>query len=164
MSPIADPTGFKPLLNHNSPHAPPATLVGNHIAFNGQTATGGTVRTIMVDGKPLQRDSAGPVTFNADGSRFAFTFGRPPGRTLNVDGKDLPGNVVTFQQASFWPRHRPRADFVFSPDGKRVAYFAMQPNNASGIYVDGRFALAFPGTQPQNLTFTQVGDRGAPTA
>lgn len=45
----------------------------------------------------------------------------PSGRTLNVDGKDLPGNVVTFQQASFWPRHRPRADFVFSPDGKRAS-------------------------------------------
>jgi len=155
MSPITDVVGFKPLLNH-TPMQPPATLVGNHIAFNAQTPTGGAMRTIVVDGKTLQREAAGPVAFSSDGAHFAFTFGRPPGRTLNFDGKDLPGDVFTFQAPSFWPNHRPRAEFVFSPDGKRVAYFAQQPGNASAVYLDGKPVVTFSGN-PENLTFTPDG-------
>ncbi|HZJ32373.1 MAG TPA: hypothetical protein VFD21_12425 [Vicinamibacterales bacterium] len=144
--------GYKPLLI-NTPLPPPAALVGNHIAFTA--LTNGTMQTVGVDGKLLQREGASPVTFSSDGTHFGFTFGRQ-GRTVNVDGKDLPGTVVRFQQPGVG-RYRPRAEFVFSTDGKHVAYFDQQPGNASGVYVDGRLAMVFPGTNPQNLTFTPDG-------
>src|SRR4029079_13499419 len=112
--------------------------------------------TVMVDGKVLQRESAGRVIFSADGSHFGFTFGNIQSRTLNIDGKDLPGNVMTFQQPGNG-RNRPRGEFVFSPDGRRVAYFVMQPNNNSAIYVDGKPAAVFAGSQPESLTFTPDG-------
>jgi hypothetical protein len=145
--------GFKPLLL-NTPLPPAAALVGNHIAFTALTA--GPMQTVVVDGKSLQREGASRVTFSSDGSHFGFTFGRGQARTVNVDGKDLPGSVVTFQQAGLG-NYRPRAEFVFSADGKHVAYFDQQPGNASGIYVDGRLAQVFDGTGPQNLTFTPDG-------
>ena len=144
--------GYKPLLTH-TPLPPAAALVGNHIAFTALTA--GPMQTVVVDGKSLQREGASRVTFSSDGTRFGFTFGRQA-RTVNVDGKDLPGSAVPFQQAGLG-NYRPRAEFVFSADGKHVAYFDQQPGNASGIYVDGKLAQVFPGTQPQNLTFTPDG-------
>ncbi len=146
--------GFKPLLV-NTPLPPPAALVGNHIAFTA--LTGGTMNAIVVDGKSLQREGASRVTFSSDAAHFGFTFGRlPTARTVNVDGKDLPGSVVAFQQAGLG-RYRPRAEFVFSADGNHVSYFDQQPGNSSGVYVDGKLAQVFPGTQPQNLTFTPDG-------
>jgi hypothetical protein len=142
--------GYKPLLT-STPLPPPAALIGNHIAFSA--VTGGTMQTVGVDGKLLQREGVSRVTLSSDGSHFGFTFGRlPTARTVNVDGKDLPGNVLTFQQAGLG-RYRPRAEFVFSPDGKRVAYF----DASGGVYVDGRLAMMSPGAQPQNLTFTPDG-------
>lgn len=145
----------KPLMTV-SPLPPPATLARNRIAFTAQNPPA-TMRTIVVDGKAMQRDNAGPVTFSPDGSRFAFTFGRPT-KTLNVDGKDLPGTLMLFRQPAIsGGRNRPRVEFTFSPDGKRVAYFEMQPNNSSAVYVDGRLASVFPGSQPENLTFTPDG-------
>jgi hypothetical protein len=111
--------------------------------------------TIVADGKSLQKEGASAVTFSSDGSHFGFSFGRQL-RSVNIDGKDLPGNVVLMQQPGVG-RYRPRAEFVFSADGKRVAYFDQQPGNASGVYVDGRLAMVFPGTNPQNLTFTPDG-------
>jgi hypothetical protein len=134
----------------------PAALAGNHVAFTAANGNGGTMLTVMVDGKALQRESAGRVIFNADGSHFGFTFGNSQSRTLNIDGKDLTGNVMTFQQPGNG-RNRPRGEFVFSPDGRRVAYFVMQPNNNSAIYVDGKPAAVFAGSQPENLTFTPDG-------
>ena len=146
--------GYKPLLTH-TPLPPAASLAGNHIAFTALAMTAGPMQTVVVDGKSQQREGASRVTFSSDGTRFGFTFGRQF-RTVNVDGKDLPGSVVTFQQAGLG-NYRPRAEFVFSADGKHVAYFDQQPGNASGVYLDGRLAQVFPGTQPQNLTFTPDG-------
>jgi hypothetical protein len=147
---LSNPTSVKPLLNM-SPLGPPAAIAGNHIAFTAQTA--GTMNTIVVDGNSLQRQGASAVTFSSDGSRFGFSFGLQ-GRSVNIDGKDLPGSIVVFQQPGVG-RYRPRAEFIFSPDGKRVAYFDARPNG-TGIYVDGRLALVFPGGA-ENLTFTPDG-------
>ena len=143
----------KPIFSSVVSVGPPAAIVGNHIGF---TAQGPSTFTVMVDGKPLQREAAGRVIFSSDGSHFAFGFGTIQARTLNVDGKDLPGNVMPFQTPGNG-RNRPRGEFAFSPDGKRVAYFAMQPNNNSGIFVDGKMVQVFPGTQPENLMFTPDG-------
>jgi len=75
---------------------------------------------------------------------------------VNIDGKDMPGSAMAFQTPGNGI-NRPRAEFMFSPDGKHFAYFDMQPNNQAGIYVDGKLAEVFPGTQPENLTFTPDG-------
>ena len=141
---------YKPPVGFN-PVPPPAVIAGNHIAFTAQA--GGTMRTVVVDGKSLQRDGAGAVTFSADGSHFAFTFGRQP-RTVNVDGKDLPGSAMLFQQAAVNRRNRPRVEFTLSPDGRHVAYFETQPNNSTALHLDGKLAVVFPGANPENLTFT----------
>jgi hypothetical protein len=159
MIPAIDPVlqaETKPIFSSVVSIGPPAAIVGNHIGFTAQGSTVGSMFSVVVDGKPLQRDAANRVIFSSDGSHFGFTFGRTQYKTLNIDGKDMPGSVVPFQTPGNG-RNRPRADFMFSPDGRRFAYFDMQPNNQSGLYVDGRQVLVFPGVQPENLTFTPVG-------
>ena len=143
----------KPILSGIVSVGPPAAIVGNHIGFTAQTSSVNSMSAVVIDGKALQRDSASRVIFSADGSRFGFTFGRAQSKTVNIDGKDMPGSAIPFQTPGNG-RNRPRAEFVFSPDGKRFAYFDTRPDNRSGINVDGKFVLEFPGTQPENLTFT----------
>ena len=129
----------------------PGVLTGAHVGYVGVANVGG-VNSVVVDGKVTQRPGANNLGLSPDGSRYAFTFGQTAsGRSLNIDGTDVPGASLDFQRAPLTGSLR--GQFVFSPDSKHIAYFGRQANGAAGLFVDGKFlALAF--NQPMNLTFT----------
>ncbi len=102
---------------------PVLSAVGGHYGFIGQTNNG--KQAVVVDGKALPvmgQSGVGAQTisclsFCADGSHFAFI----KGYTLYLDGNPVPGGIQGQR-------------YIFSPDGKHIAYY----NGQSLMSMDGK--------------------------
>lgn len=126
---------------------------GNRYGFIAQS---GPREVLVIDGKALNVPGAGELGFSPDGSRYAHVAAKPggSGHQLVLDGSVVPG--LNFLQPPRTPSER---RYVFSPDGKRVAFAAFPDSNRSarGVAIDGKFMALRDVQSIQNITFTPDG-------
>jgi hypothetical protein len=110
-----------------------AVVSGNRVGFIA-TAAGAAVRAmvVVVDGKPLQTESASHLAFSPEGSRYAFLSGLVQKQVI-VEGLQAPPPLEGTPRVGIMP-------FAFSPDGKHIAYPSFPASNpgARALALDGK--------------------------
>jgi hypothetical protein len=129
----------------------PAVVAGNHFGFIAMESGSFTLdRLIVVDGKAIKSVSPTDLLFSPDGSHFAYVEGRDK-RVVVLDGVQRVPSFFSHDPADV------PAAFVFSQDGKHLA-FASAQGNGKGLAVaidDGLFATDAGSTY--DVTFTPDG-------
>jgi hypothetical protein len=129
----------------------PVVVAGNHFGFIAMESSGFTLdRIIVVDGKATKSVSPTDLLFSPDGSHFAYVEGRDK-RVVVLDGAQRVPALFLHDPADV------PAAFVFSQDGKHLA-FASAQGNGKGLGVaidDGLFATDAGSTY--DVTFTPDG-------
>jgi hypothetical protein len=119
-------------------------VVGGKSRIAYQTTEGMAKFDVVVDGKmltPSRTRGLNAFAFSPDGAHYAFVCGTIGSThlTLTVDGTDLPGvsvvQSVDLGQGNLF--------FLFSPDGKHIAYHGMDVTNnkPGGLWIDQKFIL-----------------------
>lgn len=123
--------------------AAPAVIQGSRVALIATMPPNGTKHVVVVDGKATETP-ANPenLQFSPDGSRVAWV---ARGRVV-VDGQPGNWNVDAIPSAPGVGK------FVWSPDGKHIAYSGGDAPQR-GIILDGKFIPTGPGAN-YALTFT----------
>jgi hypothetical protein len=116
----------------------------------------GVNQTLFIDGKPIALDGRSIVpntlSFSPDGSRYAYVASvrtaTGPSLALVVDGQDMPamalGEFVVPNQGDirqWWADQwgEPAKYYVFSPDGKHIAYGGIRTADKQAVvFVDGK--------------------------
>jgi hypothetical protein len=103
----------------------------------GFVANEGMKNVLVLDGKAKVIPGVQGLGFSPDGARYAY-FTNQPTNTLHVDGvavQDVvPAAFMRTNEPNVWNQF-----FVFSPDGRHIAYPGTKASNQSerGLYVDG---------------------------
>jgi hypothetical protein len=124
---------------------------GNHVGFIGmEQNNSGLNRLVVVDGKAIKGVGANNFAFSADGSRFAY-----------LDGYPTPNVVLDGVQRIAAPHLHDTGDvpaqFVFSPDGKHIAFAsASQSPPSHAVAVDDGTFSTDAGSH-YDITFTPDG-------
>jgi hypothetical protein len=130
----------------------PFVVAGNHFGFIAMESGSFTLnRLVVVDGKAIKSASATDLRFSPDGSHFAYVEGQDK-RVVVLDGVQRVSAVFAHDPADV------SAAFVFSQDGKHLA-FASAQGNGQGLAVaidDGLFATGAGSTY--DITFTPDGN------
>ena len=137
------------VINSAAMSAAPVVISGNHVAFIAmESGAQGANRVVVVDGKPIKSVSPDGLGFSPDGSHFAYTEGQST-RSVVVDGaRPVPAPVA--HETGDVP-----AQFMFSQDGKHLA-FASFSGQAHAVAVDdGLFAT--DALASYDVTFTPDG-------
>jgi WD40 repeat protein len=112
------------------------SVAGSHVGFIAAEGSGGTTdRLVVVDGKVLKGQASSDFAFSPDGSHFAYVDGWPS-RAVVLDGTQRIAAPLVYD-----PNENPRP-FVFSQDGKHIAFGSQGQPNAPGRAVgidDGIF-------------------------
>jgi WD40 repeat protein len=128
------------------------SVAGSHVGFIAAEGTGGTTdRLVVVDGKVIKGQASSDFAFSPDGSHFAYVDGWP-NRAVVLDGTRRIAAPLVFD-----PNENPKA-FVFSQDGKHLAFGSQVQSNAPGRGVaidDGIFPTDAISTH--GITFTPDG-------
>jgi hypothetical protein len=114
----------------------PARVVGNHFGFVAYETNGPKDNLVVVDGKSYHGEYAQELTFNADGSHFAYFEGLGKSPTVTLDG------VHHMPLAGASEIYEVTQKLIFSPDGKHLAYSAFSHSAAQPHAVaidDGMF-------------------------
>jgi hypothetical protein len=120
---------------------------GQQITING--------KTVQLPGVNPQSMQVSGLTFTSDGAHYAFVLRAPQGPTLYVDG--------ALAQTAYAPANTQgqmntplNAPYVFSPDGKHIAYFCRSTNPAAGndIYICVDNKAVRIGLTGSNLAFS----------
>lgn len=138
-----------------TPENPPAIVHGNRIGYVGVRQLGaGNHTAVVVDNKAMMVAAAHSLTFSPDGSRFGALVGHPYAQ-LSVDG--APPFAAGFAPEAASPRPYLRS-YVFSPDGKHVAWasFPKVNDHRRAIAINGKLFLT-DATMHHNITFTPDG-------
>lgn len=131
----------------------------------------GINQTLIIDGKPVALDGKSVVpdtlSFSPDGSRYAFVGGLRmprPARVLVVNGQDMPGITLgEFQVPNatgvrqWWAEQWGLAAkyYVFSPDGKHIAFTGIRAGDKqTAVFVDGKALVATAGDTSSFATWT----------
>jgi hypothetical protein len=129
----------------------PVVVAGNHFGFIAMESGGFSLdRLIVVDGKAIKSVSPTDLRFSPDGLHFAYVEGRDK-RVIVLDGVQRVPALFSHDPADV------PAAFIFSQDGKHLA-FASAQGNGKGLAVaidDGLFATDAGSTY--DVTFTPDG-------
>jgi hypothetical protein len=130
----------------------PTVVAGNRVGFIAmESNSSGLNRLVVVDGKPIKAVGATDLAFSPDGSHFAYIEGQSP-RVVVLDGVQRVPAVFAHDFSD------PTAPFVFSQDGKHLAFASMPPSGGPGHAVaidDGLFVT--PAISTYDITFTPDG-------
>ena len=137
------------VINSAAMSAAPVVISGNHVAFIAmESGAQGANRVVVVDGKPIKSVSPDGLGFSPDGSHFAYTEGQG-GRSVVVDGaRPVPAPVA--HETGDVP-----AQFVFSQDGKHLAFASFSGQARAVAVDDGLFAT--DALASYDITFTPDG-------
>ncbi|MDQ3697089.1 MAG: recombinase family protein [Gemmatimonadota bacterium] len=129
----------------------PAEIRGNRVGFVASSAPNSYV--VVVDGKAAPMAYAGELGFSPDGSRYAHvaSAGGAQEHQLVLDGVTQKGMAFAQAPRQLWERR-----YVFSPNGKHVAYAAHNPRfpGSQGVAVDGKLMRLPDAHSVYNFTFT----------
>ena len=101
---------------------------------------------------PIETIANGSLTFSPDGKHLAFSGMRYGKWAIWKDGEAIP---VDMQISEIEPPRVPVGRPRFSPDSKRIAYWAQGPANPLGVWVvDGKPSLGTEGITENSFSFS----------
>lgn len=130
----------------------PVMVAGNHVGFIAmESNTSGTNRLVVVDGKATKAVAPSDLGFSPDGSHFAYLEGQGT-RNVVVDGTQRFPSPLTHENGDV------PAQFVFSQDGKHIAFASASQSNVQGraIAIDDGMFVTDAGSH-YDITFTPDG-------
>lgn len=130
----------------------PTVVAGNRVGFIAmESNTSGLNRLVVIDGKATKAVAPSDLAFSPDGSHFAYVEGQG-GRSVVLDG------VKRYTAPLLHESGDVPAQFVFSGDGKHLAFSSASQSNVQGraVAVDDRLFVTDAGSH-YDITFTPDG-------
>jgi hypothetical protein len=127
----------------------PILVAGNHFGFIAmESNAAGLNRVVVVDGKVTKAVDASNLGFSSDGSHFAYVEGQGS-RAVVLDGTQRFGVPFAHDNDDV------PAAFVFSSDGKHLAFASASPGGRAVAIDDGMFVT--DAVRHSDITFTPDG-------